>query len=545
MPVSVQQLVPKSLEGYTINNMKRKRITTALIDEIKEDLTYLVHQSKGELPDCHYIDLRVEAGEGQGAAAQDGMMKFSIRDYSLSYGVRVIAGRGILAPGYFGQTLGVADTDNLPRIIGDGLSKAYQRAIASSRFKSERKSHWGVLGGALWSTELAPIEVCQDTIPAVYNISPLDVPLEQISKLVQEVSSAVSSYDSRVKLNEVTAVTSLARELFVSSEGASIDRTYALTQGLCVVVAVGEEGIEQTHYDCLGHQRGWEILTNGIEDRFIRAKPFMNFALDLASDTVLLTEAKPCPSSDKEIVVVTNPHYNTLLVHEIIGHPTELDRALKLETAYAGRSWFLRDLTENMLSKQVASPLVSAYSDPLLPGYGHYEYDHEGTPAKRVLHIDRGIFVGFMNSRQTAAILGIAPNGHYKATDASLIPLIRMSNTVFANGDSDPQEIIKEVDHGYYLVDHRIPSISESRENFRITARKVFEIRNGQIGEMFRDGGIMANTRDYLMTVDAVGNDLTIYPIFNCGKGQPMQAKKLGNGGPTMRARAKLMGGTR
>jgi TldD protein len=102
---------------------------------------------------------------------------------------------------------------------------------------------------------------------------------------------------------------------------------------------------------------------------------------------------------------------------------------------------------------------------------------------------------------------------------------------------------MKEVDHGYYLAGHRIPSISESRENFRITARKVFEIKNGQLGEMFRDGGIMANTKDYLMSVDAVGNDLRIYPIFNCGKGQPMQAKKLGNGSPTMRARARLVGG--
>jgi TldD protein len=203
----------------------------------------------------------------------------------------------------------------------------------------------------------------------------------------------------------------------------------------------------------------------------------------------------------------------------------------------------LRNLKENMLDKQVASPLVSAYSDPLLQGYGHYEYDDEGTPAKRVVHIDKGIFCGFMNSRQTAAILGVSPNGHFKATDASLVPLIRMSTTVFGNGERDPEGIISEVDHGYYLVSHRIPSISESRENFRITARKVFEIKNGQLGEMFRDGGLMANTKDYLMSVDAVGNDLRILSIFNCGKGQPMQAKKLGNGGPTLRARARLVGG--
>ena len=522
-----------------------KKVDITLIERIKDRLSNLTLENRQRLKDCSYIDLRVGVGEGQGAAAQDGMRKFSLRDYRLSYGVRVIAGSEAPAPGYFGQSLGAADVDSLPEIIQAGIQRAYERALANSEMKRERKKRWQALGQSLEGTELAPVEVHQDTIPGAYSINPVEVPLEEVSKLTQEASKAVASYDSRVKVNQIMANTSLNRELFVSSEGASVDRTYALTQGLCVVVAIGNGGVQQTHYDCLGHQRGWEIMTEGIDEELIKSKPLMQFALDLAADNVSLSETRACPSSDKEVVVVTDPHYNTLLVHEIIGHPTELDRALKLETAYAGRSWLLRSLKENMLGKQIASPLVSAYSDPLLPGYGHYEYDDEGTPVSRVMHIDKGVFRGFMNSRQTAATLGVKANGHFKAIDASLVPLIRMSTTVFGAGNHDPEAMIKEVEHGYYLVGHRIPSISESRENFRITARKVFEIKNGKLGEMFRDGGIMANTRDYLMSIDAVGNDLRVYPIFNCGKGQPMQAKKLGNGGPTLRGYARLVGGSK
>jgi hypothetical protein len=62
------------------------------------------------------------------------------------------------------------------------------------------------------------------------------------------------------------------------------------------------------------------------------------------------------------------------------------------------------------------------------------------SPAKRVVHIDKGIFQGFMNSRQTAAVLGADPNGHYKAIDASYVPLIRMSTTVFGVGERDPHD---------------------------------------------------------------------------------------------------------
>ena len=520
-----------------------KKVNIALISENKDKLSNMMLEARSRLHDCSYVDLRVAVREGQGAIAQDGMMKSSIRDYGLSYGLRVIAGKQVLAAGYFGQTLGAADTDNLPGIIGDGLKQAYERAITNSRIKGEKRSRWQALGRSLHSTELAPVEICQDTIPGVYKINPIELSLGEVNGLARDVSDAVSSYDPRVKLNQIGIQTSLNRELFVSSEGTSIDRTHALTQGLCLVVAVGNSGVQQMHYDCLGHQRGWEILTEGFDEDLMQSKPLTGFALDLASDCVSLSEARPCPSSGKEVVMVTDPHYNTLLVHEIIGHPTELDRALKLETAYAGRSWFFRNLEENMLGKRVASPLVSAYSDPLLQGYGHYEYDDEGTPVKRVMHIDKGVFCGFMNSRQTAAIIGASPNGHYKAIDASFVPLIRMSTTAFGNGERDPKDIIGEIADGYYLVGHRIPSISESRENFRITARKVFEIRNGELGEMFRDGGMMGNTKDYLMSVDAVGNDLRIRAIFNCGKGQPMQAKKLGNGGPTIRACARLVGG--
>jgi TldD protein len=46
------------------------------------------------------------------------------------------------------------------------------------------------------------------------------------------------------------------------------------------------------------------------------------------------------------------------------------------------------------------------------------------------------------------------------------------------------------------------------------------------------------------MSIDAVGTDFRLHPIPNCGKGQPMQTKRLGNGGPTMRGRARLTGGS-
>ena len=517
------------------------RIVIDLIDTVKPLVREVVRDAARGLPHFRYGDVRLEVTEAKAAAAENGSSKFSGDDYGLALGVRVLAGDRMVAPGYLGLVLGAADVDTLPRLVREALERAYRRALVNAEMKADAREKFGSLGEALADTRLHPIDVREDTVPAVYAVDPRAMDLGAMVAYTTDVSRRVAAVDPRLTHNYISTLTQLARELFVSSEGACIDQTFAITQGMCAVVAVGE-GTSQELYDVVGHQRGWEILTGGVDEPLMAFPPFVEFSLEMAREGVALASAPPLPTSDGDVVVVTDPHYNTLVSHEIIGHPVELDRALKMETAYAGRSWLVRGLGEHQLGKRVASPLVTAYSDPSLPGYGHYAYDHEGTPARRVVHIDRGIFQGFMNSRQTAAIFGGTPNGHWKATEASLVPLVRMSSTVFDAGTRDPVDIIKEVDRGYYFVGHRTPSIAESRENFRISARKVYEIRNGELGRLYRDGGIAADTRDYLMNVDAVGTDFRLYPIPNCGKGQPMQTKKLGNGGPTMRTRARVTG---
>src|SRR4030042_5443311 len=151
-------------------------------------------------------------------------------------------------------------------IIGKGLRQAYERAVANSKMKSDRKNRWEALGKSLRSSEFAPVKACQDRIAAVYRISPIAISLEEVSRLTQEVSRAVASHDSRVKMNQIIVETSLTRELFVSSEGANIDRAYALTQGLCWLAAVGNSGSQKVQYDGTGHQGGGGILKDGMAD---------------------------------------------------------------------------------------------------------------------------------------------------------------------------------------------------------------------------------------------------------------------------------------
>jgi TldD protein len=515
--------------------------TIESLDRIKRMVADLPRTVCRRYPNCHYADLRIEMTETKFARAENGSGKFAQEDYTFGFGIRVIAGDRLSAPGYYGHRLGASDLPRLPKVLQDGFRHAYERAMASALLKERIRKRFSSLGGSLRSLSLAPTEVRQDTVEAEYVIDPRSVPLSEVSRYTAEVSRAVVGISSQIRFNAIVATTSLTRKLFISSEGALIDQAFANTLGVCSVVAENDKA-EQALTDYIGHQRGWETVTEGTRSEYIQHRDLLTFSTSLARDCLLLIAAPPLRATDDEVVVVTDPHYTALLAHEILGHPTELDRALKMEAGYAGRSWLFRSLEDTEIGKPIASPLITAYSDPTLPGLGHYLYDDEGTPAKRVVHIEKGIFKGFMNSRQTAALFGGEPNGSYTATEASMVPLIRMSNTVFAAGPHDPDRIIAEVDHGFYLMGHRTPSIAESRENFSISAMKVYEIHRGQLGQLYRGGGMTADTKDYLMHVDAVGWDLRLSPVPNCGKGQPLQIKRVGNGGPTMRSRARLTG---
>ncbi len=502
------------------------------LDEARETVRESMEYA-GSLKGCLYADIRLGLMEYKSANSENGSAKGMEEDVKMTFGVRLAAGE-VPAWGYYGQPLGRADMRRLRNVFRRGIKSAYQRARANSRNKIAMRD----LAPSLAPVRLAPVEICQDVIPAVFEEDPRDVPLKEVLALTVRVTKEMQAVSPDVKHAVIGATTGLSRELFQSTEGTGVDQSTALTQASFFVVAKKGSAVPEAFVDHLGAHGGWEVMKG--ENTY--GKSLLEFALERTRDTVELAGADFLPSTDEPVVVVTDPHFNALLVHEVIGHPTEADRALKMETAYAGRSWLLRGLEDNELNKRIGSELLTAFSDPGLEGYGHYKYDAEGVPAKRVTLIDKGILKGFMNGRENAAILGMEPNGSMRATECQFMPLVRMTNTVIAPGDRDPQDILKEVKDGYYVVNNRIPSISESRENFRISAQKVYKIEDGKLVKLYRGGGISADSRHFFMNIDAVGNDFKVFPIPNCGKGQPMQVMKVGNGGPTLRSKARLTG---
>ena len=410
--------------------MTSPKVDIELLERMRPGLVTLVTENAKRLAGLQYCDLRMAIKEEKGAVAENGGEKASSEDYTFDFGVRVISGGRTRAPGYFGQVLGSADAPRIEQVVWKGIQEAHRRARANARHKSATRQRSGVLGQSLTDSVLAPVDIARDTVPATYSVDPRTVPLSDVMKMAVDSCKAARISD-QVVYSAASASTFMLRELFCSSEGADIDQTFAQTEGFCIVVCQGEHGNLEI-YDFSGHQRGWELLTDGYDNGTITLPDWVSFCRQLGTDGVEVANAPPLKPPDKEVVVVTDPHFNTLLVHEVVGHPSEADRALKYETSYAGRSWFYRDADDNQIGRQIASPLVTAFSDPTMEGFGSFKYDHDGTPARRAYQIREGNFEEFLNNRQMAAIMGVPPNGSSRATEANLVPLIRMTNTAFA-----------------------------------------------------------------------------------------------------------------
>src|SRR5262245_44143844 len=230
-------------------------IEIALIDRVKSMVHDLVTAYARTLPDLQYADVRVGVSEAKYATAENGAPRASGDDYGFAFGIRVIAGHRMVAPGYVGRGLGASDLPHLDRLLREGLLTAYRRAMANAEAKMQVRAKFPGLGDALAETRLHPVPIRQEVVPAIFDIDPRAVPLDDMVRLTGDISARIAAIDSRLRYNYVSTTTQICRELFASSQGALIDQSFALTQGLGDVVADGSDNGQEI-YDVLGHQRG-------------------------------------------------------------------------------------------------------------------------------------------------------------------------------------------------------------------------------------------------------------------------------------------------
>ena len=231
-----------------------------------------------------------------------------------------------------------------------------------------------------------------------------------------------------------------------------------------------------------------------------------------------------------------------LQVHESCGHAIELDRVMGAEAAFAGTSFLT---TDKLGGFQYGSECVNITADSVrLPGLGTFGWDDEGVPAQSTPVVENGRFLGYLMSRETASVLGLASNGCMRASSWNRLPLIRMANVSLEPGPWELEDLISDTEKGFYMESNRSWSIDDKRYNFQFGTELGYEIKKGKLGRLLRNCTYTGITPQFWNSCDAVCNEnhWEMWSTPQCGKGQPGQLAHTGHGAAPARFRGVRIG---
>ncbi len=455
-----------------------------------------------------YADIRINRYRNESVATRERQVEEVARTQSFGLGVRVL----------HGGAWGFASSRD---VSPESVRRMTEHAIAIARANGPfRKDPAAIL----------PAKGAKANWKSAFERDPFDMPLdgkiEFLLKLNEKALGVkgVSFVNSRLDFfNE--------QKFYASTDGSVIEQYLIRTAPDFEVTA-----IDSVRGDF--QQRAALLSAKTIGYEYLEKHPWLDEAEQAGHEAVEKLSAKSIKPGKYDLVL--HPTHLWLTIHESVGHPTELDRALGWEADYAGTSFIKPDMRGKL---QFGSKLMNIVADRLQPeGLATVAYDDEGVPSGRWHLIKDGLFVDWQTTRQLAAISGAsASHGCLHAESWGAVPFARMPNISLepSRDNATLDDVIADVQDGILIFGSGSYSIDQQRYNFQFGGQTFWEIKNGKKGAMLRDVAYQARNTDFWGSLDGLGGEST-YDLggsLSDGKGQPGQSNAVSHGCPVARFR--------
>lgn len=347
---------------------------------------------------------------------------------------------------------------------------------------------------------------------------PETVNIDEKVALVEKANKAARQVDDRIKQVAVGYGDVMQEVWIANSLGNYVEDCRIRTRFIVHVVAA-EDGLIQTGYEAAGGHVGFELF-----DEVCPAE----LGEKAAHRALLMLGAKPAPPGKMPVVMAGEA--GGTMIHEACGHGLEADLVQKQLSVYAGK-----------IGQKVASELITVIDDATLPGkYGTLAVDDEGNSGQRTVLIENGILKGYMYDYLTAKKENKFSTGNGRRESYRDRPIPRMTNTFIAPGESDPEEIIRSVEEGFFVKKMGGGQVNTTTGDFVFDVTEGYIIRNGQVDEPVRGATLTGNGPEVLEMIDMVGNDHG-FAIGTCGKDG--QGVPVSDAQPTIRIPNLTVGG--
>ncbi|MHC0053309.1 metalloprotease TldD [Actibacterium sp. D379-3] len=439
-------------------------------------------------------ELFLERRRSEALVFDDGRIKTASYDASEGFGLRAVKG----------ETAGYAHSTE----ISDA---ALTRAAETARLAV------GDGGGVL-------AEGPQPTNRRLYSdADPMDDAAFPVKiETLREIDAFARDLDSRVVQVSATLAASLQEVYILRPDGALLHDTRPMTR-LNVSVIVEENGRRESG----GHGGGGRTGLTGL----IAPAAWQATAREALRIALVNLSAVPAPAGMMDVALGAG--WPGVLLHEAVGHGLEGDFNRKGSSAFAG-----------LMGQQVAAKGVTVLDDGSIPDRrGSITFDDEGTPSSRTTLIEDGVLVGYMQDRQNARLMGMAPTGNGRRESYAHIPMPRMTNTYMMGGDADPGDIVAGVKDGIYAVGFGGGQVDITNGKFVFSCTEAYRVQNGKIGAPVKGATLIGDGPAAMKQIRAIGNDMALDPgIGNCGKAG--QWVPVGVGQPTLMIGGLTVGGS-
>jgi TldD protein len=440
------------------------------------------------------------------------------------------------------QILGVGDSDTIGcgvralvdgtwgfgasrDLTADGVAAAARQAVATARASRVARGT---------PVQLAPTPPHPDaTWSSAFSTDPWTIPLEQQVDLLMRANAAALTAKN---VQFVTSGLFFVKEErhYASTEGSTITQTLIRSAPFMAITAVAADRSDfQTRTNVVPPMgRGWEYVLE--QDLVGHAAKWGEEAAEKLTATSV---------TDGRYDLVLHPSNLWLTIHESIGHPTELDRALGYEANYAGTSFVAPP--EKVLGQLRYGPdSMNIQGDRSQVGaLSTIGYDDDGVQPEDFLIIKNGIFSDYQTTREQANWLkwwydrqgrAIRSHGCSYAQDWESVQFQRMPNVSLLPGTADHtwDDLIAATDRGIAIIGDGSYSIDQQRYNAQFGGQLCYEIRGGKLGGMLKDVAYQIRTPEFWNSMTMIGGkgSYLLHGTFSDGKGQPSQSNAVSHG---------------
>lgn len=423
---------------------------------------------------------------------EEDIVKESSEDISVGVGIRVLSGE---KTGY-----GYTNELSIESMKRAALTAA---AIANS-------------SGAATAANLMKTEPAHQVYDLKDSLSELK--FQDKLLLVKETYDAAKSFDERIATVRVVAGDAIEYITIANSEGLLISDVRPQTRLMAVSLAE-KDGVRNSGLYSGGGRVGMNYYRNIVTPKQIGE--------NASEEAITLLSATDAKAGEQPVVLGVGQ--SGVMIHEAVGHPLEADGNRK------GTS-----IMSDKLGKKVANDIVTIYEDPTIPhARGSLNIDDEGVPTQKTVLVENGKLVGYIQDRLSAKLMNMKPTGNGRRQSFYFNPIPRMTNTVLAQGDSDPDDIIKSVKQGFYAKSYQGGQVEDSGK-FVFSVNLGYLIEDGKLTQPVKNATLIGTNVQILENISMVGNDMG-YFLGTCGK--EGQSVSVTAGTPTLKIERMTVGG--